>query len=204
MTAAEEKPDYSLYPTLTREQAREAAEDLRALRGAGTSVDHHTLLAVERFYRAEARMLDEERLDDWYDLLSDDLFYWAPVLENRFRRDGRDDLNPDGPAYFDERKADIAVRIGRVKSNLVWTEDPPTRRTYAVFNVEAFSRSNVQEIEAHSVFVQHRNRSERDDVILMGRRRDVLRVHAGGFRIARRLVLISQSILLAKNLTGFF
>jgi ethylbenzene dioxygenase subunit beta len=201
---AQDKPDYALYPTLTREQALAAAQDVLSLRGAGAPVSDSILMEVERFYRAEARLLDEEQLDAWYALLADDLFYWAPVLDNRYRRDGRPVLDPDGPAYFDERKADIAVRIGRVKSNLVWTEDPPTRRTYAVFNVEAFARPCAEEIEAHSLFIQHRNRSERDEVVLMGRRRDVLRRDSAGFVVVRRLILISQSILLAKNLTGFF
>jgi ethylbenzene dioxygenase beta subunit len=200
----DDKPDYALYPTLTRDEARAAARDLLSLHGEGAPVSGAVLMSVERFYRTEARLLDDEDLDAWYALLADDLFYWAPVLDNRYRRDRRPALDPDGAAYFDERKADIAVRIGRVKSNLVWTEDPPTRRTYAILNVEAFARPRPDELEAHSVFIQHRNRSERDEVVLMGRRRDVLRVHGNGFVIARRLVLISQSILLAKNLSGFF
>ncbi len=205
MTAtAERKPDYATYPRLTMAQARAAAAQLLAMRGDGAAVDDPTLLAIERFYRLEARLLDEERHDEWYGLLADDLFYWMPLRENRFRRDPRPPLDPAAMALFDECKADIAVRLGRLASNLVWSEDPPTRHVYVVSNVEAFSTELPTEFEVHSSFVQHRNRSEHDEATLMGRRRDLLRRVEGGFQLARRLILLPQSVLLTKNLSAFF
>lgn len=203
-TALSRKPDFSAYPTLTREQARAAAEQLLAMTGAGRPVDDALLLRIERFYRREARLLDEERHEEWYALLADDLFYWMPLRENRFRRDKRPEFSPDSMALFDERKADIAVRIGRLASNLVWTEDPPTRHVYLVSNVEVFETATRGEYEVHYAFVQHRNRSEHDEATLVGRRRDLLRAVDDGFQIARRLILLPQSVLLTKNLSAFF
>lgn len=198
------KPDYGTYPRLSLEQARAAAAQLVAMRGEGRHVDDGLLAQIERFYRMEARLLDERRLDEWYDLLADDLFYWMPLRENRFRRDKRAEFDPAAMALFDESKADIAVRIGRLKSNLVWTEDPPTRHVYAVSGVEAFETPVAGEYEVHSVFVQYRNRSEHDEATLCGRRRDVLRRRGDGFQLVRRMVLLPQSVLLSKNLTVFF
>jgi len=198
------KPDYSTYPTLTFEQAQAAASQLLDLNGEGAAVDDALLSRITRFYNKEARLLDAERFSDWYELLADDLFYWAPLQENRFRRDRRPMIDAGNMAFFDERKADIAVRIGRLNSNLVWTEDPPTRHVYIISNVEAFETSVAGEFEAHSTFVQYRNRSEHDETTLVGRRRDVLRATEDGFVIARRLILLPQSILLTKNLTTFF
>jgi ethylbenzene dioxygenase beta subunit len=198
------KPDYSTYPTLTFEQAQAAASQLLDLNGEGAVLDDALLSRITRFYNKEARLLDAERFSDWYELLADDLFYWAPLQENRFRRDRRPMIDAGNMAFFDERKADIAVRIGRLNSNLVWTEDPPTRHVYIISNVEAFETSVAGEFEAHSTFVQYRNRSEHDETTLVGRRRDVLRATEDGFVIARRLILLPQSILLTKNLTTFF
>ena len=204
MITADERPDYSTYPTLTMAEARAAAAQLLALDGDGVPVDDAMLRAVGRFYRREARLLDAERFDEWYALLADDLFYWLPLRENRFRRDKRPALDPDAMAMFDERKADIAVRIARLQSKLVWSEDPPTRHVYVVTNVEAFVTADPREIEVHSCFVQYRNRSEQDEAQLFGRRRDILREVDGGFLVARRLILLPQSVLLTKNLTAFF
>jgi len=201
---AANKPDYSTYPTLDRAQAAAAAQELLALDGRGAAVDMAMHHVIERFYLREARLLDEERYRDWYEMLADDLFYWMPLRENRFRRDKRAPFDPSAMALFDERKADIALRIGRLESTMVWTEDPPTRHVYLVSNVEAFETGIDGQYEVQSAFIQYRNRSEHDDATLAGRRRDILRATDDGFLLARRLILLPQSILLTKNLSAFF
>jgi ethylbenzene dioxygenase beta subunit len=203
-TVAEQKPDYSTYPRIDRATARAAAEQLLGLDGDGAPAPDAVWREVERFYAREARLLDGERFADWYALLADDLFYWMPLIENRFRRDKRPTLSPDNMALFDETKADIAVRIGRLASQLVWTEDPPTRHVYIVTNVEVFTTAIDDEFEVHSTFTQYRNRAEHDDAVLYGRRRDILRRDGDGLLIARRLILLAQSVLLTKNLSAFF
>lgn len=203
-TALDQKPDYSTYPTIDRAAARAAAQQLLGLVGDGPEAPDAVWREVERFYSREARLLDAERYQDWYALLADDLFYWMPLIENRFRRDKRPTLSPDHMALFDETKADIAVRIGRLATGLVWTEDPPTRHVYVIGNVEVFTTPVEGEYEVHSTFLQYRNRSEHDDATLIGRRRDILRRAGSGFLIARRLIMLPQSVLLTKNLSVFF
>lgn len=202
--AIDAKPDFATYPRLTMGEARAAANHLLAMRGEGAEVDDTLLLKIQRFYAKEARFLDEERFDEWYTLLADDLFYWMPLRENRFRRDGRAEIAPENMALFDECKADIAVRIGRLASNVVWTEDPPTRHVYIVSNIEAFETDMLGEYEVHSSFTQYRNRSEHDAATLHGRRRDLIRSEDGSFQLVRRLILLPQSVLLTKNLSVFF
>ncbi len=73
------KPDYSTYPNLTLDEARAAAGQLLSLKGAGAPVTDALFLKIERFYRMEARLLDGEDFHSWYELLADDLFYWAPL-----------------------------------------------------------------------------------------------------------------------------
>ncbi|KEQ52170.1 3-phenylpropionate/cinnamic acid dioxygenase subunit beta [Sphingobium chlorophenolicum] len=191
-------------PGLSMEEARHAALRLMDLHGQGPEVDDLLLRRIERFCNREARLLDEERYDEWYGLLADDLFYWMPLRENRYRRDRRGDISPDNMAFFDESKADIALRLGRINSNLAWTEDPPTRHVYIVSNIEAFETAVDGEYEVHSTFIQYRNRVEHDEVTLCGRRRDILRAVDGGFQIVGRMILLPQSVLLAKNLSVFF
>jgi ethylbenzene dioxygenase beta subunit len=188
---------------LSFDAAREAAALLLSPWAQGTAVDDAQLLRIERFLRMEARLLDQERFRDWYGLLAEDLFYWMPLRENRFRRDKRPGIAADSMALFDERKCDIDLRIKRLESGMAWSEDPGTRHAYAISNVEAFDTAVAGEYEVHSVFTLYRNRVEHDDSTLMGRRRDILRAADGGFLIARRLILLEQSVLLTKNLTGF-
>ena len=53
-------------------------------------------------------------------------------------------------------------------------------------------------------FFVYRNRLETETDMLVGRREDKLRREGGRLRIARRKIILDQSVLLAKNLTMFF
>lgn len=190
--------------TETLEKPHAAAYQLLALDGKGTPVGDTQLLAIERFLRFEARLLDNERYREWHGLMAADLFYWLPLRSNRFRREKRPEIEPTNMAIFDETNAELDLRIQRLESGMTWTEDPPTRHVYAITNVEAFETDVAGEFEVHSVFTLYRNRSEHDDNMLMGRRRDILRQKGDSFEIARRLILIQQATLLTKNLSVFF
>jgi ethylbenzene dioxygenase subunit beta len=184
--------------------ARQAAEQLLTPWGTGVAVEDVLLLKIERFLRKEARLLDQELYREWFGLLAEDLFYWMPLRENRQRRDPRREIEPQNMAYFDERKSDIDLRLQRLESGKAWTEDPAGRHVYGISNVEAFATATPGEYEVLSVFTLYRNRSNHDESTLMGRRRDVLRDAGDGFVIARRLILLQQSVLLSKNLSVFF
>ena len=54
------------------------------------------------------------------------------------------------------------------------------------------------------VILIYRNRVETETDILVGKREDLLRRVDGAWRIARRKIILDQSVLLVKNLTFFF
>jgi ethylbenzene dioxygenase beta subunit len=185
-------------------KSRAIAEELLTPWAKGAPVSDELLIGIERFLRTEARLLDQELYREWYALLTEDLFYWMPLRENRRRRTKGREISPENMAFFDERKTDIDIRIQRFESGMAWVEDPPTRHVYAISNVEGFETAIDGEFEVHSVFTMYRNRAEHDESTLMGRRRDILRRHGASFQIARRLILLQQSVLLTKNLSVFF
>lgn len=197
-------PEFTDYPTLDRDQATAAAQRLMTLRGEATPVSDSRLMSIERFCRMEARLLDQEAYPAWLDLLADDLYYWMPVRHNRYRANAAGDIDVNGMAFFDDRKRDIVQRIARIASGKVWGEDPPTRHVYVISNVEAFETDVAGEYEVQSTFIQARSRSEHDEAMLIGRRADILRVVDDSYQLVGRLILVSQSTLLAKNLSAFF
>lgn len=191
-------------PRLTLAEARASAERLLTLRGTGKRAAFAQRDEIEQFLYTEARLLDAERYEEWFELLADDLFYWMPVQESRLRKDVRGIIDPANIAYFDESKADIAVRLRRMHSGVVWTEDPATRHVYAVSNIEVFETPIDGEFEVHSVVTQYRNRIERDESLVMARRRDIIRRDGDSFLIAKRLIVVPQSVFQNKNISVFF
>jgi 3-phenylpropionate/cinnamic acid dioxygenase small subunit len=63
--------------------------------------------------------------------------------------------------------------------------------------------SAPSEVTVRCRFLVYRNRVETETDVLVGKREDVLRRVDGAWKIARRMVVLDQSVLLAKNLTFF-
>lgn len=156
------------------------------------------------FLFREARMLDGERYPEWLDLLAEDIHYWVPGVENRNRQDPMGAYSASHMAYFDDTKADLARRIARFTSDTAWAENPPTRHTHVVSNVEVDPDSPSDGLLVHSVLICHRWRYEHDEDVLYARREDLLReTPDGGLLLARRKAVLSHNVLPAKNLNTF-
>jgi 3-phenylpropionate/cinnamic acid dioxygenase small subunit len=160
---------------------------------------------VEDFLYHEAELLDERRYEAWLDLFTDDVRYWMPMrrnvpadeLEREFTREGAD-VN-----WFDEGKDTLTRRVKQILTGVHWAEQPPSRICHMVSNVQVLE-AGPDEVRVKSRFLLYRNRVETETDFLVGKREDVLRRVDGGFRIARRKIVLDQNVLLAKNLTFFF
>jgi ethylbenzene dioxygenase beta subunit len=169
-------------------------------RAAVSAEIHHD---VQQFLFHEARILDAGDYEAWLALLADDIHYWMPVIENRMRGDPKGTYGPDRVALFDDNRTDLSRRVARFMSSAAWAENPATRHVHVISNVEVEQGDHDGEVIAHSVFVNYRNRGERDQDVLMGRRRDVLRRNGDSWVIAKRRVLLAQNVLLSKNINTF-
>src|ERR1700756_274075 len=164
---------------------------------------------VGQFYYTEAELLDDGRFTDWLDLLADDLDYWMPTRTNRLRRQQALSISARGEAaFYDETKESLAWRIRRFDSGMAWAEDPPSRTRHLVTNVvvhhiDPDHHEGVTEnyLPVPSGFLVSRNRLEREENLFAGRRVDILRRVAGGLQVARRVILLDQSVLQAKNIS---
>lgn len=166
-------------------------------------VDREIQHRIEQFIFREARLLDNERWDDWLALMAEDIHYWMPTMENRRRSDPNGAYAIDRGALYNDNLLDLSRRISRFKQPSAWAEDPPTRHAHVVSGVEVYQGEKDGEYIVHSSFVNYRSRVEKDNDLLVGRREDVLRADGESFKIARRKILMTQSVLMAKNLNTF-
>jgi 3-phenylpropionate/cinnamic acid dioxygenase small subunit len=179
---------------------------------AGPRADRDVHFEVEQFYYEEAELLDDGHFTDWLDLLADDLDYWMPTRTNRLRRQQALSIASRGEAaYYDETKESLEWRIRRFDSGMAWAEDPPSRTRHLVTNVvvhlldpENLAGFTADDLEVRSAFLVYRNRLQREENIFAGRRVDILRRIDGRLQIVRRVILLDQNILQAKNISTFF
>jgi len=166
-----------------------------------SSNDQALWFAVNRLYAAEARYLDQEDYERWFGLLTEDLHYWMPTRETRFRRD-ETAPDPQRMNFYKETLESLRMRASRLDTGTAWSENPRTRYRHLITNVEVFPASG-NEIRALSNFIVYRHRLEREEAWLVGQREDVLRSVDSELRIARRTILLDQSVLLSKNLNVY-
>ena len=165
---------------------------------------------IEELLYREAELLDERRFEDWLDLFTEDVRYFMPMRRNvpaeeperEFTREGVD-VN-----WFDEGKDTLTRRVKQIRTGVHWAEQPPSRICHMVSNVQILSEagdgSPTAEVSVRSRFLIYRNRVETETDLLVGKREDFLRRVNEGWRIARRKIILDQSVLLVKNLTFFF
>ena len=73
-----------------------------------------------RFVIREARLLDEKRFDEWYDLFTEDAYYWVPLTPGQ-----PDALQHNSLAYED--KLLLRLRIERLKQPTAYSQKPASR-----------------------------------------------------------------------------
>lgn len=166
---------------------------------------------VEEFLYREADLLDERRFDEWLDTLAEDLVYFMPMRRNvkhgehAARENTR--LGQD-ISWFDEDKWTLRKRVEQIQTGVHWAEEPLSRVSHMVSNVQVVnatpSAEDAREVLVRSRFLVYQNRSQYETYLFAGKRNDLLRKTPGGFRLARREIILDQNVLLAKNLTVFF
>jgi biphenyl 2,3-dioxygenase subunit beta len=160
---------------------------------------------VEDFLYLEAELLDERKLREWFELLSDDVHYWMPIRHNTLERPGdiSEELSKPGEGYyFDDDSKALKIRVERAYSKIAWAEVPPSRTRHLITNIR-IKKDSGNEIEVDSNFLVYRTRMETDKDLFVGTRRDILRRVNGGFKIARRTIILDQAVLDAKNISVF-
>jgi 3-phenylpropionate/cinnamic acid dioxygenase small subunit len=73
---------------------------------------------IEFVYR-EARLIDEKRFDEWFDMYADDCRYWMPLMRGQ----------PQGAAHtslFDEDKLLLKIRIERLRNPKSYSQAQPS------------------------------------------------------------------------------
>lgn len=151
----------------------------------------------------EAAALDERRFDDWTNMLATDLVYTAPI---RLTRTGpnRDRDVMRTMFHFDEDYGSILMRTGRLQKS-AWAEDPPSRCRRFITNVRVGECETAGEYEVVSYLFLERSRGDNpDNERMTAERRDVWRDVDGSYMLARREIIVDQSVLGMSNFAVFF
>lgn len=175
-----------------------------ALRRAGRTLPFGDArhLEAHQWLVDEAYLLDGQRYEDWLALLTDDIRYIMPVRVTTALGAGYD--SAPGMAHFDEDKYSLGRRVARFRTEHAWTEDPPSRLRHHLTNVRTFAAQDPGHLIVDSGVLLYRSRGDvREPALLSAGREDLLRRTADGWKLARRTILIDDSVLRTQNLAIF-
>jgi 3-phenylpropionate/cinnamic acid dioxygenase small subunit len=105
---------------------------------------------------------------------------------------------------LDETKETLGQRIARLETGMAWAEDPPSRTRHLLSNIEVAPGDLASELKVSANFLVYRSRAETEQDFYVGARQDVLRYVDGAWKIARRTIILDQTVLLAKHISIFF
>jgi biphenyl 2,3-dioxygenase beta subunit len=164
-----------------------------------------TQFEVQRFLFDEAALLDTRQFDKWLELFTDDVHYFMPLRRTRSARElDQEFTKPGEMAWFDDNKMVLAGRVAKLATGTAWSEDPPSRTRRLITNVRVVE-DLVSELRVESNFVLYRTRLKSEENTWIGSRQDTLRrTDDGGLQIAKRTILLEQTVLLTANLSNFF
>jgi benzoate/toluate 1,2-dioxygenase subunit beta len=147
---------------------------------------------IEGFLYREARLMDEHAYDDWLALWTEDGLYWVPCNE--------DDFDPERHvSIVYENRSGLEDRIARLKSGAAYAQDPKSRLSRVVSNVEV-DDENGNETTVRSTFNLTALRRGRMD-IFAGRAIHKLRPEGHSFKIAYKKVILINNDVVINNLT---
>ncbi|AMN41258.1 aromatic-ring-hydroxylating dioxygenase subunit beta [Rhodoplanes sp. Z2-YC6860] len=149
---------------------------------------------IEGFLFDEARMLEENRFDDWLSCFAGDVRYWMPVKERVDFPAARAEA-ADGFALFDDDKKSLELRVLRIQTGDAHAEVPPSSTSRLISNVIVEPAGQPGVYRVRSNFVVYQERRGLHGVQFHGKRDDVCRKEAGEIRISQRRIELAQAIL---------
>lgn len=151
------------------------------------------LKQVEAFLYAEARLLEDNRFDEWLDCFSADIHYWMPVRQNMDVAEN--DGSPLGSfALYDDDKQSLTLRILRIKTGQAHAEVPLSVTQRLITNVAA-EPATENDLRVFSNFMVYQERRGQHGVTFYGRREDILSHDNKSLKIKKRKITLAQVIL---------
>lgn len=101
--------------------------------------------SCRRLIDREARLLEQDRHEDWLALYAPECIYWVPATP------GGGDPRREVAVAFDDRRR-LEDRIYRLRSPYAWSQQPGSRTSRLVSNVTPFATDDPATVMVRSTF----------------------------------------------------
>lgn len=155
---------------------------------------------IEQLLYTEAELLDSFRLEEWLDLLTEDITIEAPIRRNTHPGTDQSPFSEEGHYIYNEYDI-LRERVTRLGKEYAWAENPRSRVRHLITNVRVVEAEADEYVVQNNQLVYRSYGGSADHDVLSARRRTTLRRVDGELKIANRVVYFDDSVLDMKNLT---
>ena len=159
-------------------------------------------MAIDELRRPYPLRIEAQHEHSGDTLCTQPLILLAQTLGKSLTRFGQD------ISWFDEDKWTLSKRVEQIMTGVHWAEEPLSRVCHIVSNIQILealpSADAAKEVSVRSRFLVYQNRIEDEVNFFVGKRTDLLRSTDGSWKLAKREIILDQSVLLSKNLTVLF
>lgn len=154
---------------------------------------------VEQFLYREADLLDSFELDEWLDMLAEDITIRVPVRTYTHPGTEHGEFSEDGYYLHNDHKM-ISERVTRLSKEYAWAENPRSRVRHVLGNVRIEETAEGYEVtNSQHVFRSKGDTGDHD--LISAERETTLRSTDDGLLVADRTVFLDHSIVNTKNIT---
>jgi len=152
-----------------------------------------TLVEAQETVFREARLLDEQRFEDWLDLFVEDVLFWMPAWKDDTTLSG--DPDRELSLIYYRGKENLRDRVDRLRSGLSPVSRILPRVTHSVTNV-MLDAAEGDEGTVYSSFVTHSYQPRTDQLSFhFGRYEHGLVREEGQWKIARKIIYLANDLV---------
>ncbi|GAA5017858.1 3-phenylpropionate/cinnamic acid dioxygenase subunit beta [Acinetobacter puyangensis] len=169
-------------------------------------IDCNLYHEISQFMYAEAQLVDDWNFRAWLDVLAEDILYTLKTTTNAQTRDRRKSISPPSTWIFNDSKHVLERRVAKLETGMSWSEEPPSRTRHLITNIRVEAMQVDAEYKVYSNYLLYRSQKEKDIMIYVGKREDIIRkIDTGlGWLISKRDITLDQATLTSHNITVFF
>jgi len=164
-----------------------------------TVADRELRAKCEEFLFHTAELLDNRKLSEWHNLLTEDITYRVPIRTTRERANQAE--FSDQSFHMKEDWGTLKVRTERMNNDFAWSEDPPSRTRRHVNNVRIIENDGAEVELKNNLLIFRQQGDETEPDILSMERQDTLRRTEEGFKLADRRVYLDHTIIPTNTLS---
>jgi 3-phenylpropionate/cinnamic acid dioxygenase small subunit len=155
---------------------------------------------IEQLLYAEAELLDSFRLEEWLELLTEDILITAPIRRHTHPGTDQPEFSEDGYYLYNERDI-LEERVIRLGKEYAWAENPRSRVRHVIGNVRVIETDGDEYVVLNNqqVYRSYGDRGNRE--VISAQRKTTLRRVGDDLKIARRVIYFDDSVMDTKNLT---